>query len=242
MHKATNRGERQFSRAMLRTNLSSLSSEKITDSENVHVNINDDRKMMRGEEMSPNRRKYEKRFLDRKQNKPKRTPLAEKTNTMEIATLQQTNKDVKVSESMEKSKNAASLAKEDGESVTLDDLFFLPPSVNNSANNHSNPPYSNGGGSSQSASSHPSSSSSFSQLSGFSQPHSKIEELTLALSDTLKENEELYETVKLLKAEIQRLQGELEEQQEYAELYMLSKELIESQSAEIASLKANQKL
>ena len=193
--------------------------------------------------MSPNRSKYEKRFMEKIQSRPKRAPLSEKTNSMENGNPQRALRELKSLEKTEKEKNNSSLSKEDAESVTLDDLFFMPPSVNNnSSTNTANPQYSNGGSSSQSASSHSNSSSSFSQLSSFSQPHSKIEELTLALSDTLKENEELYETVRLLKAEIKRLQSELEEQQEYAELYLLSKDLIDSQAAEIASLKATQQL
>ena len=62
-------------------------------------------------------------------------------------------------------------------------------------------------------------------------------DLKLALSESLRENEQLCDTVKLLKLEIERLQRELEEQQEYAELYLLSKELIEQQAEEISSLK-----
>lgn len=61
--------------------------------------------------------------------------------------------------------------------------------------------------------------------------------LKAALSDALRENEQLCDTVKLLKLEIERLQGELEEQKEYAELYLLSKELIEQQTKEIEELK-----
>lgn len=65
----------------------------------------------------------------------------------------------------------------------------------------------------------------------------EVRELKSALAEALKENETLSETVKLLKVEIERLAGEAEELQEYAELYLLSKELIEQQSNEIAELK-----
>lgn len=65
----------------------------------------------------------------------------------------------------------------------------------------------------------------------------KIEELSMALSETLQENEQLHDTVSLLKAEIDRLNGELMEYKEYAELYLLGKELIENQSEEIENLK-----
>jgi hypothetical protein len=61
--------------------------------------------------------------------------------------------------------------------------------------------------------------------------------LKLALSESLLENEQLTDTVKLLKLEIERLQRELVDSQEYAELYLLSKELIEQQAQELASLK-----
>lgn len=66
---------------------------------------------------------------------------------------------------------------------------------------------------------------------------SKIDELSMALSDTLKENEQLHDTISLLKAEIDRLNGELLECKEYAELYLLGKELIENQGEEIENLK-----
>ena len=65
----------------------------------------------------------------------------------------------------------------------------------------------------------------------------KIDALSMALSDTLKENEELHDTVTLLKSEIQRLNEELLEYKEYAELYLLGKELIENQAEEIENLK-----
>lgn len=66
---------------------------------------------------------------------------------------------------------------------------------------------------------------------------SKIDELSMALSDTLKENEELHDTVTLLKSEIERVNEELLEYKEYAELYLLGKELIENQAEEIENLK-----
>ncbi len=66
---------------------------------------------------------------------------------------------------------------------------------------------------------------------------SKVEELKMALSETLRENKQLHDTISLLKAEIDRLNEDILEGKEYAELYLLGKELIENQAEEIENLK-----
>ncbi len=127
---------------------------------------------------SPNRSKYEKKFLLKKSassasSTAARKPLSEKTKVIGNAS----------SESLPRA-------------IEFDDLFHATTTLNDSEM-----------------------------------------ELKAALGESLRENEQLCDTVKLLKCEIERLQQELAEQQEYSELYLLSKELIEQQSKEIAALK-----
>lgn len=164
---------------------------------------------------SPNRSKYEGKF-------GKRRPLQEKTNKSSNSaiitdkTLLKCNTDNtdKSKESSKQDVTENSNKSTSGNSDTsFQDLFHLNSSVSskNTHNTHSH--------------NHSDTSSS------------KIEELTAALSETLKENEELHDTVTLLKAEIDRLSKEVLENQEYAELYLLGKELIENQAEEIENLK-----
>jgi uncharacterized small protein (DUF1192 family) len=192
---------------------------------------------------SPNRRKYERRFLDAKNNTnnkaPKRTPLAEKTNKPLEAGKVAPSKLSSVTEPTERAEHEPSKPTDPStqhkdyhgtgstNGVSIEELFYVP----SSAGPGSLP--SSAGSSSQS-------SSSFGHLSSASSHthhHSKVEELTLALADSLRENEELHGRVRLLRAEVSRLEAELVENREYAELYLLSKELIDSQAAEIDDLK-----
>lgn len=171
---------------------------------------------------SPNRSKYEGKI-------GKRRPLGEKTNKNNekifgikeiVASKTEENKDKKEKFKEEKEKENDQNQEQQkkieetstsvlASSVSFQDLFHL-----NNNNHHQK--Y---------------------ELSEKSDSNTKIEELSLALSETLQENEQLHDSISLLKAEIERLNTELLEQNEYAELYMLSKELIENQAEEIESLK-----
>lgn len=163
---------------------------------------------------SPNRSKYEGKFVKTKQ----RRPLGEKTNkanknvesnfsgksndeNSETKMKKSSNEEDKNNEEVKEKKSAAS-SNNSNANVSFQDLFHL--NTNNTSNNSTS---------------------------------SKVEELSMALSETLKENEQLHDTVSLLKAEIDRLTTELLEYQEYAELYLLGKELIENQAEEIENLK-----
>lgn len=163
---------------------------------------------------SPNRSKYEGKFVKTKQ----RRPLEEKTNkanknvesnfygksndeNSETKMKKSSNEEDKNNEEVKEKKSAAS-SLNSNVNVSFQDLFHL--NTNNTSDNSTS---------------------------------SKVEELSMALSETLKENEQLHDTVSLLKAEIDRLTTELLEYQEYAELYLLGKELIENQAEEIENLK-----
>lgn len=163
---------------------------------------------------SPNRSKYEGKFVKTKQ----RRPLEEKTNkanknveynfagksndeNSETKMKKSSNEEDKNNEEVKEKKSAAS-SNNSNVNVSFQDLFHL--NTNNTSDNSTS---------------------------------SKVEELSMALSETLKENEQLHDTVSLLKAEIDRLTTELLEYQEYAELYLLGKELIENQAEEIENLK-----
>ena len=166
---------------------------------------------------SPNRSKYEGKF-------GKRRPLGEKTankNTQNSIKLKEASckTEGKKQENTEKEENYKEKKAEDtisnttnntgvsASNVSFQDLFHLNESHQKSEKADSN------------------------------SSNSKIEELSMALSETLQENEQLHDTISLLKAEIDRLNGELLENKEYAELYLLSKELIENQAEEIENLK-----
>ena len=170
---------------------------------------------------SPNRSKYEGKFVKTKQ----RRPLEEKTNKSNktAENLNGKSNEENFERNMKKSSNCdendsneaikekkttcsnTNSNSNSNENVSFQDLFHLNSSSNSSNNNNST--------------------------------SSKVEELSMALSETLKENEQLHDTVSLLKAEIDRLNTELLEYQEYAELYLLGKELIENQAEEIENLK-----
>lgn len=166
---------------------------------------------------SPNRSKYEGKFVKTKQ----RRPLEEKTNKARknVETLSSKSNEEKLEEKKKTSSN------EEEEKNTSKEEIKEKKTSNNSCTNNSN--------------------ASFQEIFHLndtntinnSSASSKVEELTLALSETLKENEQLHDTVSLLKAEIERLSTELLEYQEYAELYLLGKELIENQAEEIENLK-----
>lgn len=168
---------------------------------------------------SPNRSKYEGKFIKTKQ----RRPLEEKTNkaSKNNETLAAKSNEEKFEEKKKKSSN------EEEENTSKEEIKEKKTSNNSCTNNTSN------------------SNASFQEIFHLndtnsinnSSASSKVEELTLALSETLKENEQLHDTVSLLKAEIDRLNTELLEYQEYAELYLLGKELIENQADEIENLK-----
>lgn len=170
---------------------------------------------------SPNRSKYEGKFMKTKQ----RRPLEEKTNksNKNVENLTGKSNDENLEFKMKKSSNEEdknnsneevkekkfdstnannSISSNPNANISFQDLFHL--NTNNTNNNSST---------------------------------SKVEELSMALSETLKENEQLHDTVSLLKAEIDRLNTELLEYQEYAELYLLGKELIENQAEEIENIK-----
>jgi hypothetical protein len=170
---------------------------------------------------SPNRSKYEGKFMKTKQ----RRPLEEKTNKFNknVENLTGKSNDENFEFKMKKSSNEEdknnsneevkekkfdstnannSISSNPNANISFQDLFHL--NTNNTNNNSST---------------------------------SKVEELSMALSETLKENEQLHDTVSLLKAEIDRLNTELLEYQEYAELYLLGKELIENQAEEIENIK-----
>lgn len=168
---------------------------------------------------SPNRLKYEGKFNKAREQ---RRPLIEKTNncdknspkvfkkpTEESNTI---NSSITLSENKTCEKSKKEEAANTSSNVSFQDLFHLTSSIASSNGNGNTTNISNSTG-------------------------SKVEELSMALSETLKENEELHDTISLLKAEIERLNEELSEHKEYAELYLLSKELIENQNEEIENLK-----
>lgn len=168
---------------------------------------------------SPNRSKYEGKLSKAQEQ---RRPLIEKTKNCEKNTptgLKKSTEDFTNVKSTQKS-SEIKLMKMDkkeeivpADNVSFEDLFQLnTPNANLHSNNNNNNIISNSS-------------------------NSKVEELSMALSETLKENEDLHDTVSLLKAEIERLNEELSEHKEYAELYLLSKELIENQNEEIENLK-----
>lgn len=163
---------------------------------------------------SPNRSKYEGKF-------GKRRPLGEKTN-------KNTQNSIKLKEASGKTEEK----KQNEEKTEKSNSSAKEKKTEDSTHNNSNVSASN---------------VSFEDLFHLNESHSKsekqgdhntkIEELSMALSETLQENEQLHDTVSLLKAEINRLNEELLEYKEYAELYLLGKELIENQAEEIENLK-----
>ena len=160
---------------------------------------------------SPNRSKYEGKF-------GKRRPLGEKTNKNSEKSSELKESSCKREETKEEDGKREENKDKKSEDATSNTTNASVPASNVSFQDlfhlHENHPKSD--------------SNSF---------HRKIEELSMALSETLQENEQLNDTVSLLKAEVDRLNGELLEFKEYAELYLLSKELIEHQSEEIENLK-----
>lgn len=169
---------------------------------------------------SPNRSKYEGKLSKAQEQ---RRPLIEKTKNCEKNTptgLKKSTENFTDVKSNQKSSEIKLMKKDKKEeivpadNVSFEDLFQLnTPNANLHSNNNNN-------------------NNIISNSS-----NSKVEELSMALSETLKENEDLHDTVSLLKAEIERLNEELSEHKEYAELYLLSKELIENQNEEIENLK-----
>ena len=170
---------------------------------------------------SPNRSKYEGKFVKTKQRRPLEEKMNKSNENVETFSGKSNDKNFKIK--MEKSTNEEeknnyneeikekkttstntnnSTSSSANANVSFQDLFHL--NTNTTSNNSTS---------------------------------SKVEELSMALSETLKENEQLHDTVSLLKAEIDRLSTELLEYQEYAELYLLGKELIENQAEEIENLK-----
>lgn len=174
---------------------------------------------------SPNRSKYEGKFIKTTQ----RRPLEEKTNksneNVEALPGKSNDKNFKIK--MEKSSNEEEKNNFNEEIKEKKTTSTITNNINNSISSSSN------------------SNVSFQDLfhlntnnnTSNNSTSSKVEELSMALSETLKENEQLHGTVSLLKAEIDRLSSELLEYQEYAELYLLGKELIENQAEEIENLK-----
>jgi len=170
---------------------------------------------------SPNRSKYEGKFVKSKQ----RRPLEEKTNKSNenVETLSGKSNDKNFKIKMEKSSNEE---EKNNYNEEIKEKKTTSTNTNNSTSSSSN------------------ANVSFQDLfhlntntTSNNSTSSKVEELSMALSETLKENEQLHDTVSLLKAEIDRLSTELLEYQEYAELYLLGKELIENQAEEIENLK-----
>lgn len=217
---------------MLKTGASSasLSSEKLT-AENCRPLEDFENDCLVG--ASPNRTKYEELFIKRDGGSARR-PLGEKTNSVAVRKANEKTSREQQDEAHQKTgtgkgatgSGASSGQNADGEGrasgsqtenghgaaaggVTFEDLFSLPSAIN--------------GVSPVGAT--------------VATTPSKVEELTLALADTLRENEELHDTVKLLKAEIERLNEEMEERREYAELYLLTRELIETQAEELVALR-----
>jgi hypothetical protein len=170
---------------------------------------------------SPNRSKYEGKFMKTKQ----RRPLEEKTNksNKNVENLTGKSNDENLEFKMKKSSNEED---KNNSNEEVKEKKFDSTNANNSI------------------SSNPNANISFQDLfqlntnnTNNNSSTSKVEELSMALSETLKENEQLHDTVSLLKAEIDRLNTELLEYQEYAELYLLGKELIENQAEEIENIK-----
>jgi hypothetical protein len=170
---------------------------------------------------SPNRSKYEGKFMKTKQ----RRPLEEKTNksNKNVENLTGKSNDENFEFKMKKSSNEED---KNNSNEEVKEKKFDSTNANNSI------------------SSNPNANISFQDLfqlntnnTNNNSSTSKVEELSMALSETLKENEQLHDTVSLLKAEIDRLNTELLEYQEYAELYLLGKELIENQAEEIENIK-----
>lgn len=163
---------------------------------------------------SPNRSKYEGKFGKRRplgektnKNSEKSNELKEKEGSSLSACKTAEEKKKKEEEVKEKKAEESTLNTAVTSNVSFQNLFHLNENVKKSDST---------GSSSNSSSS-----------------NNKIEELSTALSETLQENEQLHDTVSLLKAEINRLNGELMEYKEYGELYLLGKELIENQGEEI---------
>ena len=147
---------------------------------------------------SPNRSKYEKKFLKKSSLLNKTTTTSNSSNNHSATTSRKPlSEKTKVIGNSSTASSSESLPRS-GATCEFDDLFSPPPSA-------------------------PSSSAEV--------------ELKSALASALQENEQLVDRVKLLQLEIERLQAEVEENREYAELYLLSKELIQEQGAEIDSLK-----
>ena len=173
---------------------------------------------------SPNRSKYEGKFVKGRED---RRPLSEKTNKFKINKSGENGNENKEFESGKKNKEFENGKKKDASDDNKEEEERgkkqnqeKEKEDRKSESNTSN-----------------TSNSSFNEIFHLNTTSTKIEDLTLALSETLKENEQLHDTVTLLKGEIERLNGELLEFKEYAELYLLGKELIENQMEEIESLK-----
>lgn len=164
---------------------------------------------------SPNRSKYEGKFGKRRPLGEKTNKNSEKSNELKekegssLSACKTAEEKKKKEEEVKEKKAEESTLNTATSNVSFQDLFHLNENVKKSD-------------STGSSSSNSSSSS-----------NNKIEELSMALSETLQENEQLHDTVSLLKAEIDRLNGELMEYKEYGELYLLGKELIENQGEEI---------
>lgn len=203
---------------------------------------------------SPNRTKYEKKFLHQKVDRSKkssgataaaggvtRRPLEEKTNKFNSSnstvvsslslSLDDNEHELDLTDRKCDSKTTTTMVKNNitsNAAVTFEDLFTTTTT--------SSSPSLTSTTSSSSSSSH-NSTPPQQQSNSNTINSNKIEELTMALADTLKENEELHDTVTLLKAENDRLNGELDEYKEYAELYLMTKELLEEQAKELENLK-----
>lgn len=198
---------------MLRRTLSSLASEsKILNSDQENELSFDPTNLPTP---SPNRSKYEGKFVKARED---RRPFGEKTNKLN-----------KIAEGSDKSSRKMKDNNSSDKNGAEDNMTAKEKSSSSAKSSDTNT------NSNTSTTSNNDSSSSFNEI--FHLNGSKVEELTMALSETLKENEELYDTVSLLKAEIERLNEELLEYKEYAELYLLGKELIENQAEEIENLK-----
>lgn len=196
---------------MLRRTLSSLTSESKILSDDQENELSFDPTSL--PTPSPNRFKYEGKFVKSRED---RRPLGEKTNK-----LNKNSGDGNKNDNFEGTAKDNSLDKKkakEGKEKKVSDSNSS--SSNNSVSTISNTNHLD------------SNFNDIFHLNGNSNT-TKIEELTLALSETLKENEQLHDTVSLLKAEIDRLNEDLLEYKEYAELYLLGKELIENQAEEI---------
>ena len=170
---------------------------------------------------SPNRSKYEGKFVKTKQRRPLEEKMNKSNENVETLSGKSNDKNFKIK--MEKSSNEE---EKNNYNEEIKEKKTTSTNTNNSTSSSSN------------------ANVSFQDLfhlntntTSNNSTSSKVEELSMALSETLKENEQLHDTVSLLKAEIDRLSTELLEYQEYAELYLLGKELIENQAEEIENLK-----